>query len=37
MTFNYAYLQQFAVSVLAALVTASLCVSAAVGPAAQFI
>ena len=37
MTFNFANLQSVAVSAIAALVTASLFVSAAVGPAAQFI
>jgi hypothetical protein len=37
MTFNFANLQQFAVSALGAVLAASLFVSAAVGPAAQFI
>jgi hypothetical protein len=37
MTFNLANLQQFAVSVVGALIAASVFVSAAVGPVGQFI
>jgi hypothetical protein len=37
MTFNFANAQQFAVSILGALVACSLFVSAAVGPAGQLI
>lgn len=37
MTFNLASLQNVAVSAVAALITASLFISAAVGPAAQII
>jgi hypothetical protein len=37
MTFNFANAQQFAVSILGALVAATLFVSAAVGPAGQII
>jgi hypothetical protein len=37
MTFNFGSLQQVAISVLGAVLAASLFVSAAVGPAAQFI
>jgi len=37
MTFNFANAQQLAVSVLGALLAASLFVSAAVGPAGQLI
>ena len=37
MTFNLGNLQQFAVSVVGALIAASMFVSAAVGPVGQFI
>jgi hypothetical protein len=37
MTFNFANAHQFAVSILGALVAATLFVSAAVGPAGQLI
>ncbi len=37
MTFNFANLQQLAISALGAVLAASLFVSAAVGPAGQFI
>lgn len=37
MTFNFANAQQFAVSIVGALIAASLFVSAAVGPAGQLI
>jgi hypothetical protein len=37
MTFNFANAQQFAVSILGALVAATLFVSAAVGPAGQLV
>lgn len=37
MTYNFASMQQIAVSVLGAVLAATLFVSAAVGPAAQFI
>ena len=37
MTFNLTSLQQIAVSVVAALFAASISISAAVGPVAQFI
>jgi hypothetical protein len=37
MTFNFANFQQFAVSALGAVLAASLFISAAVGPAGQFI
>ena len=37
MTINYANLSQFAVSAVAALFAASLFISAAVAPAAQFV
>lgn len=37
MTFNLASMQQFAVSVVGALIAASVFVSAAVGPVGQFI
>jgi hypothetical protein len=37
MTYNYANLQQLAVSIIGALVASSLFISAAVGPVGQFI
>ena len=37
MTYNFANLQQLAVSILGALVASTLFVSAAVGPVGQFI
>ncbi len=37
MTFNFANLQQFAVSIVGALVASTIFVSAAVGPVGQFI
>ena len=37
MTFNFASMQQVALSVLGAVLAATLFVSAAVGPASQFI
>ena len=37
MTFNFANLQQIAVSIVGALVASSLFISAAVGPAGQLI
>ena len=37
MTFNFANLQQIAISAVGALLAASLFISAAVGPAGQFI
>ena len=37
MTFNFANVQQFAVSAIGAVLAASLFISAAVGPVGQFI
>jgi hypothetical protein len=37
MTYNISALQQLALSAIAAIITASVCISAAVGPVGQFI